>query len=427
MRNGVARGMRAFLSYLLPVIVTLAVLGLCLEGGARLLLPGNTVIWPALNDLKVGMIFAPNATVRYSNGLDFDVTETSNEAGFLDRKLPAPAKPPGTCRVALIGDSFVEAAQVKTEHKVQVLFERLAQQHWPGLAVETMAFGHSGTGQLNQLGYYDHVAQPRKPDAVVLVVFKNDLADNSSLLSGLRNGFHPHHAPMPFGREAADGTIELQPIDPGWLAHMLPSPVDRRSRWHRVLHDYSRFYQWLFVKLSLLYPEAMRGLGWLPDEGRLHADRMRHLMAADPRFAKALGEVDRPDLPDVHAMTRELYRMFASGAAIPAIYAQAVRFTSFGFEAFKRRAWRDGFELVALSAVGTGEELDAGLKSLVEAKGIPYLSQEAYIRGLGEPLAKAHFPHDGHWNRQGHIWAAEQLLDHFARTGLCGRPRKPLR
>jgi hypothetical protein len=88
---------------------------------------------------------------------------------------------------------------------------------------------------------------------------------------------------------------------------------------------------------------------------------------------------------------------------------------------------RDGFELIALSVAGIGDGVDAKFRTMIESKGIPYLSQEAYIGGLGEPLAKALWPHDGHWTRQGHVWAAEQLLDHFARTGLCGRPPKPLR
>ena len=365
--------------------------------------------------------------MRTSNGLDFDVIETTNAAGFLDRELPALEKPPGTCRVAFIGDSFVTGAHVKIEHKVQVVFERLAKQHWPGLDVEAMGFAHDGIGQVNQLGYYDHMAQPLRPDAVVLVVVNNDLNDNSSLVSALRQGFHPRHAPLIFAREAADEKIEIQPIDPDWRAHLLPRPILRQPWWHRGLHAYSRFYRWLFLKLSLLYPSTKRDLGWLPDARKLHAERMRHLMAGDPELAKVLADVDRPDLPDANAVIIELRKMFTEGAGLPAIYAQAVRFTGFGFDEFKRRARRDGFELVALSVVGTGSQLDARLRSMIESKGIPYLSQETFIAGLGERIAKAHWAHDTHWNRQGHAWAAEQLLDHFARTGLCGRPPKPLR
>src|SRR4051812_20694289 len=108
MLAGVRRGVGALLRYFVPVIVTLAVLCVVLEAGARILLPENKEIWPTVYDPVVGVIFAPNATVRHTNGLEYDVTGTTNQAGFLDRPLPPVDKRPGECRVAFIGDSYVE-------------------------------------------------------------------------------------------------------------------------------------------------------------------------------------------------------------------------------------------------------------------------------------------------------------------------------
>src|SRR5262245_58914334 len=139
--RSVWRGVRLAL---LQVISTLLVLYFVLEAWARLFPPKDQNVWPLVQNPAVGTTFKPNARVVLTNGLDFRVEETSNEAGFLDRPLPPLAKPPGSCRIAFIGDSFVEAAQVPIRQKVQVEIERLIRARWPELAVETMAFGFSG-------------------------------------------------------------------------------------------------------------------------------------------------------------------------------------------------------------------------------------------------------------------------------------------
>jgi hypothetical protein len=412
--------------YVVPVVLTIVVLCVVLEAGARLLLPDNTNIWPTVYDPTVGIIFTPNAIVRHTNGLDYDVTDRTNAAGFLDRPLPPVEKAPGECRVAFIGDSYIEAAQVKMDDKVQVQFERLARQAWPGINLRTMAFGRSGTGQVNQLSYYDQVARKYKPDVVVLALVPNDLGDNSALITALAVGYHPYHAPVIFARDEPGGKIELQPIDPKWGTYALPWPVLKQPWWHEKLNASSRFYQWLFLKMSLLYPSTVQNLGWILDQRRLYADRKMHLRALAPEFAKAVDEIDRPDITDASSLVTDLYHKFSEGEEMPAPYAQAVRFTSFGFDEFKRRAQTDGFDLVTLAVVGIGGKLNAQFKAMIEPKGIPYLSQNDYLDSLGEPLSSAFWPHDGHWNERGHLRAAEQLLHHFAQTGLCGHPPKPL-
>lgn len=105
---------------------------------------------PLVQNPAVGTTFQPNARVVLTNGLDFHVEERSYEAGFLDRPLPPLAKSPGVCRIAFIGDSMVEAAQVPIGQKVQVVIQKRLEAARPGKPVETMAFGFSGTGQVNK-------------------------------------------------------------------------------------------------------------------------------------------------------------------------------------------------------------------------------------------------------------------------------------
>ena len=119
----------------------------------------------------------PNARVRWTNHLDFWVEQTSNSLGFLDRE-PAVSKPDGMFRVLVIGDSFVEAIQVRLMEKMHVLLEARLRDALDTDMVDTVAFGRGGTGQSNQLGYYDRYGADIDADLVVLLFVNNDFRDN---------------------------------------------------------------------------------------------------------------------------------------------------------------------------------------------------------------------------------------------------------
>ena len=138
--------------------------------------------WPLRFDARYGWTFTPGGTVRLTNHLDFWTETKANSLGFLDRE---PVAAPNACRVAFIGDSFVEAAQVPIEQKMQVVFEKIATN------VATAAFGFSGTGQASQLGFYDVFVRDFQPKVVVLVFFSSDFANNSATLEAIRSGWHP--------------------------------------------------------------------------------------------------------------------------------------------------------------------------------------------------------------------------------------------
>lgn len=104
----------------IQLVAVLALLGALLEIWARWTLPPDRFVWLTAQVPGVGTLLQPNARVVATNGLDFTVEARSNEVGFLDRPLPPLVKPPGICRVAILGDSFVEAAQVPIDDKVQV-------------------------------------------------------------------------------------------------------------------------------------------------------------------------------------------------------------------------------------------------------------------------------------------------------------------
>lgn len=219
----------------------------------RLTVPFAEPTWPTRYIDGVGWLLKPNTVVRHTNHLDFWVEETTNSLGFLDRERSS-IDPKRSCRIALIGDSMVEAAQVKTHEKVQALLERSATAHNPALTISAAGYGYSGTGQLNQLPFYDRYAKATSPDLVVLVFVANDFANNSNVLEAVRHGFHPNHAPRVFAAKSSDSSgVHIQAPDSDWQKHLIRlgddviAPTCWLCRQHKRLISWSLFYRWVTI------------------------------------------------------------------------------------------------------------------------------------------------------------------------------------
>jgi hypothetical protein len=107
-----------------------------------------------------------------------------NSAGFRDREH-ATGKPPGTLRIAILGDSFAEAVQVPLEHTFWSVLERQlgdcrALEEW---SIEVLNFGVSGYSTAQELLTLRHRVWSFQPDVVLLAFFvANDLVENSPVL-----------------------------------------------------------------------------------------------------------------------------------------------------------------------------------------------------------------------------------------------------
>jgi hypothetical protein len=67
-----------------------------------------------------------------------------------------------------------------------------------------------------------------------------------------------------------------------------------------------------------------------------------------------------------------------------------------------------------------GETLFARLEAMAALRRIAVVDQTAHIHAAGGTAEQAGFPHDGHWNERGHLWAAEALFEHLVRhPELC--------
>ena len=316
------------------------------EAYLRLAAPsfGGEAALPARMVPGVGVIRPPGAEIRYLYGAGFRQASRANSLGFVDREPPGPKRAAESCHVTLIGDSFVEALEVAIADKAQVRLEELAAREAPELDVTTSAFGFRGTGQINQLAFYDAYARRLSPDVVVLVAAQNDFLDNSLPVKAWHRGFHPDYPPWLFARDR-NGEMEFVPpaadldeLRANLLSRLLAEPEVPRERWwlrppagmETTLRARSHLVDWLWRTLdgagqsggggSVLRARAE----WLSRHPR-HATFRQGWHAS--YYEEGLLREERP----------------------PPVYREALDVTRFALEQFRERAERDGAALVVLA------------------------------------------------------------------------------
>jgi GDSL-like Lipase/Acylhydrolase family len=171
--------------------VALGLLGLLvalLLGELMVRLAGFSYTVYVWTDPVRGMAHIPGAkSVRQSNGRPW---VEINRDGWRGPEVPL-AAPPGTFRIALLGDSYIEAFEVPFEKTVGELLEgRLSALR--GTPVDVLNFGHGGYGTTQELLTLQHEVWKYSPDLVLLAVTTgNDISDNSRSLK--RIDYVPYH------------------------------------------------------------------------------------------------------------------------------------------------------------------------------------------------------------------------------------------
>lgn len=95
----------------------------------------------------------------------------TNSLGFRDDEWSIEKK---AFRIAVLGDSYMEALQIRDGKLLSDLLENRL-----GSGYEVMNFGISGYGTLHQYLAYHYFARQYKPDLVLLFFCSNDIVDNS--------------------------------------------------------------------------------------------------------------------------------------------------------------------------------------------------------------------------------------------------------
>ena len=357
--------------------VAVLVAAVLTEAYLRWRIPFTEREWPVRFDPRVGFLLHPNARVRMMNLVDFFwVEQTSNSLGFLDRE-PVVPKPDGVFRVLVIGDSFVEARQVHLAEKMHVLLEARLRDALDTDMVDTVALGHSNTGQSSQLVWYDRYGADIDADLVILMFYSNDFTGNSALLQGVLYGWDPRRPPQPFHEPDESGaTFTRVGIDPDWMSHMLGRP-DRESRQQAIMER---------------YPETRALFGdWSPSE---YPDCMFYADELPPVFSRALASTE-------HALRLFRERTKVRGEALLLVTINGV-VTNWNLHCHAVKVSRSRDSLNQLKRI-------TGIAGRV---GIPVLDLHAAFVERGD-WRDAEFAGDMHWNALGHRWAAEAIADYL--------------
>lgn len=378
------------------------------EAWFRLTTPYHDSDWrPSHFAPGVGLLHWPGQTKRLQNAREDWVENRVNSLGFLAREPLTPERAAQSCHIAIIGDSFVEASQVPIADKFQVRLENLAAQALPRMNVTTSAFGIAGLGSVSQLPLWDEYAKGLAPKALVLVFVPNDFPGNSKLLMSLELGSDPDHMPYAYAEKTANGAIELRPPDPNWRSLAVSTDYSLPVAVSRFLSRRSLFYRYLNVKFSLLGDEYAE---WNTTfQGRMALLRQR------PHYESAFRGWEAKNAWDT--------QLLAVSENPPPVFQEALEFTGFALDEFKRRADSDGVRLVILATHHVGDARNpfrATLDDLATPRGIPVLSQYDHILRHGGAIEDANWPYDSHWTPAGHQWAAEVLLDWLKQNpALC--------
>lgn len=97
----------------------------------------------------------------------------TNSRGLRDREYDV-EKPPGTFRIAVIGDSFTMPAAVAIEDAFHSVMEERLNRESPGLAWELLNFGTGGYSLRQYPAVLEHKALPYRPDLALIGFTDND-------------------------------------------------------------------------------------------------------------------------------------------------------------------------------------------------------------------------------------------------------------
>jgi lysophospholipase L1-like esterase len=323
--------------------------------------------------------------------------------GLRDREHSI-AKPAGTYRIAVLGDSYTEAMQVDIDRTFWSLLPKRLQScgFAAGKKLETLNFGVSGYGTAHELLTLRERVWPYAPDMVLLAFFPgNDVRNNSKALEGEK------------GRAYFSLKDDRLYLDTAFRDD--PEFKDKqRISVHRALLQESRIYQLLRrvragniaqhfhnapVAAALASGVKLTEPGL--DEQVFHEpadEKWREAWEITDRLVLAANEETRS-----HAARFVLAVLSTPGTVYPdpqmrARYAESLGVKSLFYpeERLQRLGEHDGFDVLALAPA---------MQRAADEKHV-------FLHGFENTR-----PGFGHWNEAGHALAADLIAG-----ALCARP-----
>lgn len=266
---------KAFARGLLISCISLIVLALILEIALKLFVPVTD--WPVGEfDPGVGLHRKPDQTGTWVLGVTGEVQGhyRFNNAGWNSIHDYSKDKPDDTLRIAVIGNSFVEALQVDVEESYPVLLERALQANLPCATynqIEVYNFGFSGAPLSQYLNIMRYAAQEYHPDVYIITIYPvNDF--DKSLIDYTPDAY----AYFMTYRRNAQGEFE----------EVLPSPVTP-SKFRRLMVK-SALVRYVYGNLQVgaVYTRLVRAESSILDLEEELTALVRHIFGEYQRIAQ---------------------------------------------------------------------------------------------------------------------------------------------
>jgi hypothetical protein len=332
----------------------------------------------------------PKDFTFYWNGrnpycIEFRVQVSTNNFGFRDEDWTL-EKPPGTIRIAVLGDSFVEAIQVPLERTSTRQLEMLLDRRLPNARIETMNFGVSNYGVGQYLMVYDEYVRKFRPDYVVAFAsYLNFTRTTQRELSSRLQEFYALNV-RPSYTVGDDGTLMYLPAtDYDKYASGVESLLETHFKGNRTIPVAP-------IASQLALPH------WV-----LHVLSRKARPSAAPQRRRS--NMIFPDLDLNYRILEELYQhVRADGGTL---------------------LFADAFEYLERYGVVRGSgALTARNRALMEALDAGYVDLSPALRAAP---TNPQFECDMHFNETGNRVMAEALAEWFAatlRTSLTSAPEK---
>ncbi|MCC6796690.1 MAG: SGNH/GDSL hydrolase family protein [Candidatus Hydrogenedentes bacterium] len=398
----------------LALILTSCVVGIGLiEASLRLIYFGTLSGIDVRSNISVqahptrGWMMRPNNRAR-TQYLDYDVLVTTNSKGLRDGEH-AYEHPKGVYRIALLGDSFMEAYQVDMAFALPQLLEVALESR----NVEVINFGVRGYGTAQEYLMLLEEGLRYTPDLVLLAYYPlNDLVDNSYELTQLAWGDDVWRtASRPYPAIDTDGTISVALRDPLKARRAIELDVAQSLRWKEILANRG------FIMNTATH-ETFRFLQ--------QAYSLDNSIQFDPNveYGSLLTSYS-PGVPQHPEMTADQYA---------ALWNDAWDITARCIREIRLVAAQNGAKFAAFSIpakIQVDERLQASLLSQFPGLQLNIEKPQAQLAALAEaegfakldlfPVIKAscgtdgsvlyHRYRDTHWNSKGHAVAAKALIE----------------
>lgn len=339
------------------------------------------VMWP--QELGTWIYTRDGLTIHFSNMTQyshkFGHYIVTNSAGMRDREH-ALEKRDGLFRVLVLGDSFIEANQVRFEDSFVSLLERQLLEK-TGQEIEVISGSVSGWGTDDELTYLMREGIKYKPDLVlVAMTIHNDINDN------LMEEYHTF----------INGKLDQKPIV------LVPGPSYALLKVKEWLNAHSHLY-----KMSFQAFQAR----WSAEQGKSLESHVGGLLRKVPSDRIRLG----------WDMTEQLFKKLVEIArnsdakVVVVMLPLSVQIYTESLDNFLTANGLRQEDIDLLKPQETMAEMGRRL-------GFPLVDLLPIFRSTKEQCRCELFvPNDGHWNEKGHVIAANLTSDQLLNLQLVPR------